>query len=363
MIELANGNLMQAPVEALVNTVNTAGVMGRGIALQFKQAYPAMFRAYEAACKAGDVKLGKMHVFDLGGLVGGPRWIINFPTKAHWRAASRLKDIDAGLQDLVATIRRLGIRSIAIPPLGCGNGGLDWSDVRPRIEAALAGLSDVRVLLYPPGRVPEAEAMPNRTERPNMTMGRAALILLMDRYLKGLLDPFVSLLEIHKLMYFLQEAGQPLQLNYEAKPFGPYAPNLRQVLIRLETHYTQGYGDGKDKPSTLIHLLPGAVDEAAAFLRDDTDALARMDRVAALIEGFEDPFGLELLSTVHWVMRENPEARTNPDVAVRAVQAWSPRKKQHLKREHLLRAWERLKEQRWIPTATVDSQHSVALSR
>jgi O-acetyl-ADP-ribose deacetylase (regulator of RNase III) len=351
MIELANGNLLAAPAEALVNTVNTAGVMGRGIALQFKQAYPGLFRAYEAACRTGEVTIGKMHVFDRGGLAGGPRWIINFPTKRHWRAPSRIADVEAGLEDLVATIQRLGIRSIAIPPLGCGNGGLDWRDVRPRIEAAFARLPDVRVLLYPPARAPEAEAMPNRTERPKMTMGRAALILLMDRYLKGLLDPFVSLLEIHKLMYFLQEAGQPLQLNYEAKPFGPYAPNLRQVLIRLETHYTQGYGDGKDKPSTPIHLLPGAVEEAVEFLRHDREALTRMDRVASLIEGFEDPFGLELLSTVHWVTRENPDARENAELAVSAVQEWSPRKKQHLKREHLLRAWQRLKEQGWIPAA------------
>ncbi|HYR30116.1 MAG TPA: macro domain-containing protein, partial [Thermoanaerobaculia bacterium] len=275
----------------------------------------------------------------------------NFPTKRHWRGGSRIADVEAGLADLTATVQRLGIRSIAIPPLGCGNGGLDWRDVRPRIEAAFASLPDVRVLLYPPARAPEAEAMPNRTERPKMTMGRAALILLMDRYLKGLLDPFVSLLEIHKLMYFLQEAGQPLQLNYEAKPFGPYAPNLRQVLIRLERHYTQGYGDGKDKPSTPIHLLPGAVEEAAEFLRNDRDALTRMDRVASLIEGFEDPFGLELLSTVHWVTRENQHARENPEIAVSAVQEWSPRKKQHLKREHLLRAWQRLKEQGWIPAA------------
>jgi hypothetical protein len=141
-----------------------------------------------------------------------------------------------------------------------------------------------------------------------------------------------------------------LQLKYEAKPFGPYATNLRQVLIKLEAHYTQGYGDGNDKPSTAIHLLPGAVDEATAFLREDTEALARMDRVATLIEGYEDPFGLELLSTVHWVMRENPEARVNPEVAVTAVQAWSLRKKERLKREHLVRAWERLKDQGWIPS-------------
>jgi O-acetyl-ADP-ribose deacetylase (regulator of RNase III) len=150
MIEFANGNLLTAPAEALVNAVNTVGVMGRGIALQFKQAYPAMFRAFEAACRAGEVTIGKMHVFDRGGLAGGPRWIINFPTKRHWSAASRIADIEAGLEDLVATVQRLGIRSIAIPPLGCGNGGLDWRDVRPRIEAAVARLPDVRVLLYRP---------------------------------------------------------------------------------------------------------------------------------------------------------------------------------------------------------------------
>ena len=347
MIKLAKGNLLQAPVEALVNTVNTAGIMGRGIALQFKQAYPRMFRAYEAACSTGDIQLGKMHVFDLGGLAGGPRWIINFPTKGHWRAKSRLKDIEAGLADLVATIKRLGICSIAIPPLGCGNGGLDWNEVRPRIEAAFAEVPAVRVLLYPPSGAPEAEAMPNRTTRPNKTMGRAALIVLMDRYLKGLLDPVVTLLELHKLMYFLQEAGQPLKLEYEARPYGPYAPTLRQVLIKLDTHYIVGYGDGKDSPTKPIQLATGAVEEATAFLRNDAETQARMNRVATLIEGFEDPYGLELLSTVHWVMRTNLAARDDAPVAIDAVQKWSPRKKQHLKREHLMRAWERLKAEGW----------------
>jgi O-acetyl-ADP-ribose deacetylase (regulator of RNase III) len=347
MIELAKGNLLQAPVEALVNTVNTVGIMGRGIALQFKQAYPRMFRAYEAACKAGDLQTGKMHVFDLGGLAGSPRWIVNFPTKGHWRAKSRIEDIEAGLVDLVATIKRLGISSIAVPPLGCGNGGLDWDEVRPRIEAALAEVPSVRVLLYPPGAAPEANAMPNRTARPAMTMGRAALIVLMDRYLKGLLDPVVTLLELHKLMYFLQEAGQPLKLEYQAGPYGPYAPTLRQVLIRLDSHFIVGYGDGKDSPTKPIQLAAGAVEAATEFLRSDASTQARMNRVAALIAGFEDPYGLELLSTVHWVMRNNPAARHEAPVAIDAVQKWSPRKQQHLKREHLMRAWERLKAQGW----------------
>ena len=150
MIQIAKGNLLVAPVDALVNTVNTKGIMGKGIALQFKQAFPAMFRDYEKACKAGEVQLGKMHVFDRGGLAGAPHWIVNFPTKGHWRERSRLTDIETGLEDLVTTIRRLGIRSIAIPPLGCGNGGLNWTDVRPRIEAAFTNLPDVNVLLFEP---------------------------------------------------------------------------------------------------------------------------------------------------------------------------------------------------------------------
>ena len=347
MIELTKGNLLEAPAEALVNTVNTAGIMGKGIALQFKQAYPQMFRAYERGCQAGEVKLGKVQVFDLGGLVGGPRWIINFPTKGHWRAGSRMADIETGLQDLIATIKRLHIRSIAVPPLGCGNGGLDWNEVRPRIESAFAELPVVRVMVFAPGGAPEASTMPNRTERPKMTMGQAALIALMDRYLKGLLDPFVSLLEIHKLMYFLQAAGQPLRLQYEAKDFGPYAKNLRQVLIRLEKHYTQGYGDGKDNPTKTLELLPGAVEEAEMFLKDDEVIRQRMDRVAELIEGFEDPYGLELLSSVHWVMRENAEARRSSEAAAAAVHKWNPRKRRVMKKEHLLKAWQRLKEQSW----------------
>lgn len=166
MIELTKGNLLEAPAEALVNTVNTVGIMGLGIARQFKRAYPAMFRDYKRSCKAGEVKLGKVQVFDLGGLAGGPRWIINFPTKRHWRSDSRMEDIEAGLKDLVATIRKLRIRKIAIPPLGCGNGGLDWNEVRPRIEAALAEVPEVEALVYAPGGAPAASAARTDSARP-----------------------------------------------------------------------------------------------------------------------------------------------------------------------------------------------------
>ena len=347
MIQVSQGNLLEAPVEALVNTVNTEGVMGKGIALQFKQAFPAMFRAYADACKASQVRLGKMDVYDRGGIADGPRWIINFPTKGHWKSRSRLADIDAGLADLTATIMRLGVRSIAVPPLGCGHGGLDWADVKPKIENAFAAIPDVEVLLYPPSGAPIASAMPNHTERPKMTTGRAALIALMSRYLEGLLDPFVSLLEVHKLMYFMQEAGQELRLKYTAGRYGPYAVNLRHVLIKLDGHLLRGYGDGADEPSKPIELLDGAVQEAQIFLTEHVDAQERMARVAALIDGFEDPYGMELLSSVHWVMCQTTDARDSAEAAVTAVHAWNERKNATLKSEHLKTAWHRLKQLRW----------------
>ena len=347
MIQLAQGNLLEAPAQALVNTVNTEGVMGKGIALQFRQAYPAMFKAYADACKAGAVQLGHMDVYDLGGLAAGARWIINFPTKGHWRARSRLRDIESGLADLVATVRRLDIRSIAVPPLGCGHGGLDWADVQPLIEQAFAALPDVQVLLFAPASAPAPEAMPNRTMRPAMSEGRAALVALTDRYLKGLLDPYVSLLELHKLMYFMQEAGQDLRLAFTAGRYGPYAGNLRHVLIKLEGHLLQGYGDGEDAPDKPIELLDGAVEEAGAFLAHRADVQVRMGRVAELIEGYEDSYGMELLSSVHWAMCHDVAARDNPDAAVAAVQAWNERKRKTLKPEHLQTAWRRLKAARW----------------
>ncbi|MDO8539831.1 MAG: macro domain-containing protein [Opitutaceae bacterium] len=348
MITITQGNLLEAPAEALVNTVNTVGVMGKGIALQFRQAYPEMFRAYEKACATGEVRLGQVQVFDLGGLAGGPRWIINFPTKKDWRSRSRIGDIESGLADLVATIKRLEIRSIAVPPLGCGNGGLDWQTVRPRIEAAMAEVPEVKVLLFPPMGSPDAGAMPNRTKKPRMTAGQATLIALMNRYLKGLLDPFVSLLEIHKLMYFLKTAGEPLEkLQFEQGRYGPYSPTLRHGLVRMEGHYTRGYGTGDDDPATPIELLPGAITEAEDFLTGSGETGARMDRVAALIEGFEDAYGLELLSSVHWVMQHDAAACANADAAIAAVHAWNERKRRLLKPEHLRKAWERLKAQRW----------------
>lgn len=252
------GNILAENAEALVNSVNCVGIMGRGIALQFKMAFSENFEAYKAACKRGEVQPGRMFVFATGQLTN-PRYIINFPTKRHWRDKSRLSDIEAGLTDLVAEIKARKIRSVAIPPLDSGLGGLDWSDVRCRIEAAAHGIPNVRVVLFEPRGAPEARAMPRSREVPAMTPGRAALVGLIERYLGGLMDPFVSLLEVHKLLYFMQEAGAPLKLQFKKALYGPYAENLRHVLTAIEGHLISGYGDGGDAPDKQLELVPGAV--------------------------------------------------------------------------------------------------------
>lgn len=347
MIRITDGNLLTASVDALVNTVNTEGVMGKGIALQFKRAYPEVFDKYEADCKAGRVTLGSMHVVDLGGLVGGPRWVINFPTKGHWRAKSKLKDIEAGLDDLAKVIERLGIESIAIPPLGCGHGGLRWADVRPLIERKLQSLTNTQVLLFAPTGTPAADEMPNKTQAPKPTVGNTAVVALVSKYMSGLIEPVVRLLEVHKLMYFLQEAGEPLRLNYAAERYGPYASNLRHVLGKIEGHWISGFGDGQDSPTKAIELVGDAESAALEFLETKFDTQQRMERVATLIDGFESPFGLELLSTTHWIMCRNERARQDPHVAAELVRGWNDRKAGLMKPEHVEKAWARLKEQHW----------------
>lgn len=348
MIEIAKGNILEADAEALVNTVNCVGFMGKGIALQFKQAFPANFKAYQAACHAGQVVPGRMFIFDNGRLIN-PRYVINFPTKRHWRGKSRVADIRSGLTALIDDVRRLGVRSIAVPPLGCGLGGLDWQKVRPMIEEAFSGLPDVRVLLFEPVGTPEAKAMPVGTTRPRMTPARALFIKLMDAY--AALEYSRTLLEVQKLAYFLQEAGERLRLNYEAGHYGPYAANLNKVLEVMEGHFIRGYGDSQN-PQAEIELLPGSVEEATAFLADKSESLARLERVAALIEGFETPYGMELLATVHWVAhRGGPKSdRQASDVAtaVEQVHAWNPRKQRVFKPEHIRTAWTRLSGQGWM---------------
>ena len=148
-IEYTTGNILAADVDALVNPVNCVGAMGKGLALQFRRAYPGNYDAYVAACRAGDVRPGWMFTYETG-KAEGPRLIVNFPTKRHWRDSSRIEDIEAGLRGLVWEIATRGIRSVALPAVGCGLGGLEWADVSERIESTLGGLDAVRVVVYEP---------------------------------------------------------------------------------------------------------------------------------------------------------------------------------------------------------------------
>jgi hypothetical protein len=190
--------------------------------------------------------------------------------------------------------------------------------------------------------------MRNDTEKPKMTPGRAAVLALMSRYQVPGYDYRLSLLEVQKLAYFLQAAGEPLRLDYQAHHYGPYADNLRHVLHHIEGHYVRGFGDGQNKPETPLELIKGAASEAEAFLASNGESEARLQRVADLIEGYETPFGMELLSTVHWVATHDADAARSEDAAIRAVHAWSTRKATTMKPEHVRTAWGHLRRENWI---------------
>ena len=250
-------------------------------------------------------------------------------------------------------IRERDIRSIAVPPLGRGLGGLEWSDVRPCIEKALRGFNNLDAVVFEPRGAPEAEMMVPSREVPRMTPGRAALVGLMDRYLNGLLDPYVSLLEVHKLMYFTHVAGQQLRLRYTKGSYGPYAENLRHGLNAVEGHFISGYGDGGDRPDKLLEHVPGAVEDAAKVLRRSPRTRERFDRVTDLVSGFESAFGLELLATVHWVLEhETPETM---DDIIAQTYAWNDRKKIFSPRQIEL-AVDRLKTNGWISSTVLQAR-------
>ena len=348
MITYKTGDILGEAAEALVNTVNCVGVMGRGVALQFKRAFPDNFKAYAACCKRDQMRPGTVFVFETGAVVP-PRYIINFPTKRHWRGKSRIEDIESGLESLAREIRSRGIRSIAIPPLGSALGGLYWPTVRKRMEAALAPLDDVDIVIFQPGGGPTDDRANQSRDVPKMTAGRAALVSLIDRYLFGLLDPFATLLEAHKLMYFMQIAGEPLKLRFEKGHYGPYAANLPHVLKVIEGHFVSGYADGGDAPDRQLQLVPGALEEARAFLVNNADTQTRLARVSDLVDGFESPFGLELLATVHWIAANDAHA-AEPDEVVRLTYGWNERKKQFSRRQIEL-AVRVLSEKGWVSRA------------
>lgn len=318
------GNLLDQKVDALVNTVNCVGVMGRGVALQFKQSFPENFKRYAAACKSGDVVPGRMFIVANDNMFGA-KWIVNFPTKLDWRFRSSYKYIESGLDALVGDIRRLGITSIAMPPLGCGLGGLDWRRVKRIIESKMGGLDGVEVLVFEPNQEVRHEAISSKV--PNMTLGRAVLLVLFDRYIcESMADYEFTLLAAHKLMYFVQEDGLDMRLRFEKAAAGPFAKNLGNVLKHIEGHFISGYNDGGDSPTKPLTLVGEAVSRAKAFVSEDgVTVLEHVDRVMKLVGATCDAAMLELFASVHWLCHR--EGAATQSEVVEKLYAWGVRKR------------------------------------
>lgn len=305
MITYTQGNLLEARTEALVNTVNTVGVMGKGIALMFKERFNQNFRLYAAACKAGQVHTGTMFVTEANEL-DGPRWVVNFPTKQHWRTPSRMKWVVDGLQDLRQFLTENQVKSIAIPPLGAGNGGLNWPDVREQIELALGDLATDIVVFEPTKKY---QNVAKRTGVEQLTPARALVAELVRRY--WVLGMECSLLEIQKLAWFLERAieqynpgNNPLDLQFVAHRYGPYANRLDHLLNNLDGSYLHCEKRISDADSLdVIWFDDDRKAVVQAYLKCEASTfLPALESTTALIDGFESPFGMELLATVDWLL-------------------------------------------------------------
>ncbi len=320
MIRYTEGNLLESGAEALVNTVNTVGVMGKGIALMFKERFPDNYRRYRTACKDGELRVGRLFITEPNEL-GGPRWVVNFPTKQDWRAPSRIEWVREGLVELRRFLNEHQVRSVAIPPLGAGNGGLEWTSVRAEIECAMEGLVGIDVIVYQPSA--RYQNVSKRSGVLTLTPARALVTELVRRY--SVLGFECSLLEIQKLAWLLERAirlrdlPDPLDLRFVADRYGPYAHRLDRLLDSLDGSYLHcGKRLADAGPQDAIWVEPNQRQRLAAYLAGSEAAPYRdaLEQVATVIDGFQSPFGLELLATVDWLV-------TREDVApeVKAVRA------------------------------------------
>jgi O-acetyl-ADP-ribose deacetylase (regulator of RNase III) len=325
MITFTQGNLLEAPVDALVNTVNTVGVMGKGIALMFRDRFQPNFKLYAAACKAGQVQTGRVFVTETGEL-SGPRWIVNFPTKQNWRSPSRLEWVVDGLQDLKRFLLENQVQSVAIPPLGAGNGGLDWPQVRREIELALADLPNIDVLVFEPTTKYQNVAKRSGVEK--LTPPRALIAELVRRY--WVLGMECSLLEIQKLAWFMARSIErltpsinPLKLEFKPHIYGPYTTKLNFVLNDLDGSYL--HCDKRISDADKLDVIwfdDGHKDVLRAYLKSEAKVhLPALEATAQLIDGFESPFGMELLSTVDWLLSREG-VQPNVESVRHGLQRW-----------------------------------------
>lgn len=314
MISFTQGNLVDADVEAVVNTVNTKGIMGKGIALMFKDKFPANFEAYARACKRNEVRIGEMFVTKHGELFG-PAWIINFPTKTHWRVNTRPEWIKEGLRDLVRVIKQEEIRSIAVPPLGCGNGGLEWALVRPLIVDALEGVEGLDAMIYEPTEMYQNVAKRKGVEK--LTPARALVAEMVRRYC--LLGIDCSILEVQKLAWFIERGVQclqvedPLRLEFKANKYGPYSHKLSKLLDSLDGSYLHCDKRLADAgPFDLIWFNDAKEEHVNYYLTSGEGKVYAgvLEWASRVIDGFESPLGMELLATVDWLLEREGVAPT-----------------------------------------------------
>jgi len=340
MITYKTGNILDARVAALVNTVNTVGVMGKGIALQFKHAFPENFKAYADAVNRKQIRTGEVQVVPVSSL-NGVQYIINFPTKNHWRYPSKPEWITAGLRNLRKKIEDYQIESIAIPPLGCGNGGLDWSVVKAEIESALQGLP-VEIQVYEPSSaIRDLLAKEDKPAAARLTPVRAMLLLLLYRY--RAMGEHASEFAAEKLSYFLQRAGETqLKLEFTKGYYGPYSGKVRHVLYALNGYYLKGFEQKDAKPFEPLEIIVERSDEVLDYIQNKLNPVEKthLDKVLKLIKGFESPYGLELLATVDYLINET--GNSDPQVLSGAIRQWSARKADMFPPEHVRLAAEHL---------------------
>jgi len=335
MIKYTTGNIIQADAEALVNTVNTVGVMGKGIALAFKKAFPNNYKIYKQVCEDKKFNIGDLLITNTGQLT--PKLIVNFPTKKHWRGRSKIEFVEVGMRALVKAINEKGINSIAIPPLGCGNGGLKWREVKPIILKELETIkNEIEVIIFEPG-------FNNQVFKPkkiiNLTPARAMLLTALKDY--QVLGYSINLLVTQKIAYFLQRFGEPLNLNYEKGHYGPYAHKLQHLIKHLNGYYLK-FSHEETKPSTPVYL--NNFDKVEKYNQENltNEQRKRLKDLQNLIEGFESPYGLELLATVDFIFKQ--ESIEDTDEIISQIGNWTKRKKKIMKPFHIKVAHQRLKE-------------------
>lgn len=304
MIHYIIGNIFDSPAQALVNTVNTQGVMGKGIALQFKEAYPNNYILYRNACKRGLIRVGKMFITEEADFSGKVRIIVNFPTKEHWRNPSQYKYVADGLKDLHREILSRSISSIAIPPLGSSNGGLDWNKVRPMIEETLNDLN-CDITIYEPNNL--IKDMMKR-ERVKLTPARAMLISVMSDMTAE--DEYPSEFAAEKIAFFLQKFGAKEQFKLEFKQgyYGPYSGKVKYVLHYLNGSYIMGMGSMSNKPFDELWLTEGAAKSADEYLSqtENREYQRIAERTKIFLRGYYSNYMLELLATTAFLFDTDP---------------------------------------------------------